>query len=602
MNLPAYPFSIEFRSFMVDKSPKTQHHTMYSAGTATRDITAFKKHIGMMGYGMHWNTVEAVETPLLARAFVFEHHESGKKLAFVVADIAFITLSVRAGVLKRLARKHPELGFQEENVLLTAQHTHSGPGGYSHYGLYNISIPGFVPAVWKAIVDGITQAIVAAHGDLQPARLHYHAGAFPEEVDVARNRSMRAYLANPDAKPIRPDQDHLALDRTMRMLRIDKADGTPLGAINWFGLHCTSVHNDNHRICWDNKGYAAEYMEQAVRNSSGNADFTAAFAQGAAGDVTPNFHWDRKKKWTRGPFEDDFESARHFGKLQFEQAMKVYEAAPQGKEITGPLAFAIKNVDFSNVACDPDFTNGRPGQETGSACHGVAFFCGTKEGPGMKEPLKTLSKGISFGVKAVEFATIPFRSQNNAKRIRLKYKVQGPKFIMFESGNRKVFGTRNIKRLFIPAFADKGVANLKRLHPRGWQENKPWVPHILPLQIVNIGEISLVALPAETSTIAAQRIQKVVAGSLLEQHEVVIAPYANAYCGYITTYEEYQKQCYEGGHTVFGEWTLAAFQTKLRGLAEGLATKGAGPLVAHEAFPPTFSAEELEPRTYAEPT
>ena len=40
--------------------------------------------------------------------------------------------------------------------------------------------------------------------------------------------------------------------------------------------------------------------------------------------------------------------------------------------------------------------------------------------------------------------------------------------------------------------------------------------------------------------------------------------------GYVTTYEEYQEQAYEGGHTLFGQWTLAACQSKFKLLAEQL--------------------------------
>ena len=40
--------------------------------------------------------------------------------------------------------------------------------------------------------------------------------------------------------------------------------------------------------------------------------------------------------------------------------------------------------------------------------------------------------------------------------------------------------------------------------------------------------------------------------------------------GYVTTYEEYQQQAYEGGHTLFGQWTLAACQSKFKLLAEQL--------------------------------
>ena len=52
--------------------------------------------------------------------------------------------------------------------------------------------------------------------------------------------------------------------------------------------------------------------------------------------------------------------------------------------------------------------------------------------------------------------------------------------------------------------------------------------------------------------------------------QVLICTYANDYMGDVTTNEEYQEQCYEGGHTIFGQWTLAAFQTRLTMLAREL--------------------------------
>lgn len=43
--------------------------------------------------------------------------------------------------------------------------------------------------------------------------------------------------------------------------------------------------------------------------------------------------------------------------------------------------------------------------------------------------------------------------------------------------------------------------------------------------------------------------------------EVLLLTYSNDYMGYVTTAEEYEQQNYEGGHTIFGKWTLAGFQT-----------------------------------------
>lgn len=575
---------------------------MFEVGAAIHDITAFHKGTGMMGYGMHFNTIEEVETPLNVRAYFFHHPESGENAVLAVCDMCFITTSIKRGVMKKLHRKHPELNLKEENILLMAQHTHSGPGGYSHYGLYNVTIPGFVPVVYQAIVEGIVQAIVEAAANKRPAKLSIASEEFPENVEVAFNRSMKAYLSNPEAKKLNPKETHKAIDRTMTMLRIDGVDGEKIGAINWFGVHTTSVHNDNHSICWDNKGYAAHMLEKEIQQTEDGKNFMGAFAQGPAGDVSPNYIWDKKKGWTRGVSENDFESARANGKLQADHASRLYEKCAAGHPVTGGVDAGMLHVNFSNIHCDPAYTNGNLDARTGPACHGLSFFAGTVEGPGMPKAVAFAARRLSRLVRFYELATNRLRSKEKQLAIIQKYRIQGPKDIIVESGERRVLGTSDIKNLVVPGFADPTIRNLKALHPQGWDEDKPWVPHILPLQILILGDIALVAVPAEPTTIAAQRIRKVVEASLLPQgiHQVIIAPYANSYCGYITTFEEYQHQCYEGGHTVFGQWTLAAFQTKFKQLADEMAKKAHFREFLHDAEPPEFSPEELHRRSYTQ--
>ena len=79
---------------------------------------------------------------------------------------------------------------------------------------------------------------------------------------------------------------------------------------------------------------------------------------------------------------------------------------------------------------------------------------------------------------------------------------------------------------------------------------------------------------------------------------VIISSYTNAYCGYVTTYEEYQMQCYEGGHTVFGEYTLAAFQTKFKLLAEELLKNSEERQTAEKVEPAKFTEDEIAKRTF----
>ena len=79
---------------------------------------------------------------------------------------------------------------------------------------------------------------------------------------------------------------------------------------------------------------------------------------------------------------------------------------------------------------------------------------------------------------------------------------------------------------------------------------------------------------------------------------MLISSYTNAYCGYVTTYEEYQLQCYEGGHTVYGEYTLAAFQTKFKFLAEQLLKKTEERDLGEKVEPAQFTEQEIAKRTF----
>jgi neutral ceramidase len=108
-----------------------------------------------------------------------------------------------------------------------------------------------------------------------------------------------------------------------------------------------------------------------------------------------------------------------------------------------------------------------------------------------------------------------------------------------------------------------------RGHIRGGTAGaEPWLPTRLPLHLLRVGSLVVCTLPFETTTVAGRRLRATLRAHLPEDVEqIVICTYANAYCGYLTTFEEYQVQRYEAGYTVFGPITLGAVQTELVRLA-----------------------------------
>lgn len=548
----------------------------YQVGIAKTDITAVVYNKGMMGYAVPHHIVKDVKTPLSARAFVILDKTNHKKVVIVNSEICFYTIALKDAVVKKLQAEHADLGFSEENVMLSAQHTHSAPGGYSHYILYNIAIPGFQPKVFNKVVNSTVEVIVAAHANLKDASMQFAEGRFDEKDEVAFCRSLGAYNANPEVKEkISKKNHHLAIDRNMKLLRFNDADGNAIGAINWFGVHTTSVNNDKNSICYDNKGYAAAFMEKNIGTAIENPDFIAAFAQDTAGDVSPNPQWNNKHGRYKGKFKDDYKSAAYNGKLQARQAEKLLEAAKEKPAISAGLDYIAMFVDFSNIDVDSNFTMGMKGKRTAPPATGVALLKGAQDRPAVEPAilnsiLGVASSGLSKFIQAYEIGVKKhFLSRKDREDIEQKYRIHGTKAIMLEVGKGKILGTYFINEFIMPAALDPTIARLKQMDREGYSKRTPWMPRILPIQIITLGELAFLGIPAEITTIAGQRLRKAVLEILKHKgvRKIILTTYANGYSGYITTHEEYAKQSYEGGHTIFGKWTLAAYQTKFCELA-----------------------------------
>ena len=135
---------------------------MFLIGIGKGDITAFFKGVGLLGYGLPHHFMSAIETPLYARAFIIEQLDNSQKVCFVNCELGFITPSIKTGVIHYLHKHHPDLNYNASNLLISAQHTHCGPSGFSHHIIYNMSTPGFHQGVYDKIVHGIVESILEA--------------------------------------------------------------------------------------------------------------------------------------------------------------------------------------------------------------------------------------------------------------------------------------------------------------------------------------------------------------------------------------------------------------------------------------------------------
>ena len=542
------------------------------AGWVRREIAITPRGLGMQGYGKWAQRDRGYKTPLYARAIVIAS-DTGAPLIFCCLDLGYITRAMREGVIAEL---HAGMAaeWDADRLVLTCTHTHSGPGGCSHDIMYNIVTPGFAPDYLAAIVTAASDAILGAWRAMAPALLTLGDGGFSEDVDVAWNRSLAAYRRNTDAAPWTAAQTHMALDRSMAVLslRHTGAAASPVGALlSLFGVHATCIGSSNTLYDGDNKGRAALHAEDALRRA-GAPDPVAIFGQATAGDVSPHYHGPGQTARRRAISGDaEYAYAEHNGEIQSTHALAILADAA-AVPVEGEIDAVFGYVDFTAITADPAYAAGHTEAVTSEPCHGAAFFGGTPvDGPGLPRPFLWLVGKIAARIKARRLARLASMGAEDQAYYRRLYAAQGVKAIMQEAG-RKIMLGQTLDRISTPDFIDPAVAEIKRQARAGAMNRSAMVPSVLPLQIVVIGTLALICAPGEFTTMAGSRLRAGVAERLAPRGvtRVLLCTYCNDYMGYVTTFEEYQEQAYEGGHTIFGQWTLAAFQTRFAVLADEL--------------------------------
>lgn len=567
---------------------------MYQAGWHKQPIDISPRGHAMHGYGQWTHRATGVRTPLYARALFLADAEGGA-LHVCCLDLGYVTHAMREGVLAVL-RERLGPAFDEASLVLTCTHTHSGPGGCAHEALYNLVTPGFVPAHLEAVVAAASTALLVAREQAAPATLELVQGEFDAAVPVAWNRSLAAYNRNPDVARRRDTETHLALDRGMAVLGL-RRDGR-LGALfSLFGVHATCLGNSLTSFDGDNKGYAAAHAERVLAQQGASAP-VAIFAQATAGDVSPHYQGPgdiARRASLRG--EAEYAYAERNGRYQAEFALDLLAAG--GVPVAGALDSILSYADFTDIHVDPAFADGEPAAHTSPPCHGVAFFAGTRvDGPGLPAPLAAGARLLARRLRARRLRELERCSPEQQRYFRRLYAAQGAKDILMESGAKTVLGFP-LESLPLPAIADPIVAELKREARSGALRESPLVPTVLPLQIVRLGPLALVCCPGEFTTVAGRRLRETVAARLAAHgvERTLLCSYCNDYMGYVTTRQEYEAQCYEGGHTIFGQWTLAAFQTRFAALATEFARPPAERAHDRATRPLPVPADELARRS-----
>jgi neutral ceramidase len=203
--------------------------------------------VELVGYPNREGPALGVRDALHARALVLEDAD-GQRAALCALDLCYVMEDVVAAARERVAVR----GLVPSNaVCVTATHTHSGPDDADS-------------AVFPDGLDAlIAQAVAQACERLEPARVGAGMGTL-HGLSINRRR-----LEDP-------------VDPALLVLRVDAADGRPLGLVHAFGCHPVVLGPDSRLVSADWPGESCRRLEAALGEGA-----VVLFVQGASGDVNP---------------------------------------------------------------------------------------------------------------------------------------------------------------------------------------------------------------------------------------------------------------------------------------------------------------------------
>lgn len=593
-------------------------------------------HADMFGMVVPPQEPNGIHQRLYARAFAVESPCNGKRVMLVSLDLGAVSALLHQEILKKIAddaQLSPH--YARDNLMVSATHTHTAGGGFGVPVLPDLSstLPTLInnPVVWveslvfsnanydednvNAIVGGAVQAIRRAHTNLeahpQTAGIRM---AIDELLNANINRTPPAYKQNaPSERAQYVDEDGHEVDVSKRSLQLNfvRDNGSVAGILNWFPVHPTSMGNHALLLSGDNKGYASLGFEKLMGTryvaDNGQADgadnFVAAFAQAAdEGDTIPDlFVFDADVDGGNGPGQGVPYFARggtnepyEYDQPGFErgqpqataisgtkQLAMALEQMTRGSLLRGPVDYRFFYADFShNEITDPvvlaelGFSD-LPAElyegdkTTCKTAMGVGFGAGGVNGPGFG----------AAGFTCVDDAPIPYKDEIRNGYNGL-YNGTGYVTVKIDDQNLKVpFPGVAVYSVAVPA-----LCLATALQPDyDCQREKPVLisseTNPVPFQLLRIGNLAVLGLPFEVTTMSGRRIRKTVLDVLkpVGVDTVVLAGPSNDYLHYLATREEYSAQMYEGSSTYAGPWQLAAVQQESRRLALAMAAGAPAP-------------------------
>jgi len=466
----------------------------------------------MAGYGPAGAVGRGYWTRLHARAF-YLRDDQGLPVVLVSSDLFAIPGGLHAQVAQLVNAQGVYL--PPENLVITATHTHHGPGNYASSAVYNGFAsfhPRFDPKLFAWLSKRIAAAVVAAAGSAREAHLEIRTG---HAIGIQRNRSVVPFLENTESGDIIKASlaagttcpgdaascpAYRATDPTLTTITL-WSEGCPIGQLNFYAVHPTAIPPTAALFTADLFGVASHRLEARDRPPAcGSRPRVAGFFNGAEGDISADWH-------TRG--RDD---AVRLGTALSDAVTRLEKGA--GEQVT---VLESPRLDVAHTTV--------PRTEPGFAAEpmfGVAALGGAIDGYTRLHQL-----GWHAGVRLDE----PEGEHG--------YKAPGLDKPLPDLADD----------FYLPQWLQWGISVLPITRLAAPARD---FPKALPLTLFRIGDaLTLAMVPAELTTVMGRRLRDAL-GDTRDDGSVVVVGLANEYYSYVATAAEYDLQFYEGASTILG--------------------------------------------------
>jgi neutral ceramidase len=479
------------------------------AGAGRADITPPTGYF-MMGWVRGDAVLQGAHTRLYARAIVLER--DGRKVALVAADLG----AIPGGVVVQAGEALRDRGFSETNILVSASHTHAAPTGIYNFPTYN-----------TVFMTSGTPTSQNVGGELDP--------------------QLYAFMVRQVTEAIRRADDDLA------------PAAAAWGRTRLLGITANrslEAHLANHGIIkdWGAASVADDPYDYA-ETIDPNVTVLRVDKVLRRGRRRPIGMWSTfANHGTVNPATFTVANADHHGAATrvVERTLRRSGKVPASQEVVD----AFGNTDEGDMSSGLDRRGPAWAEEVGRREADAFLRAWRSAGRRLSRTpeLDLRWTRVCFCGQEVEGGRVGDQAVVGLPLITGSEEGRGPLYDIthehFEGRTSPIdAGAQGHKIQILPDFS-------------------AGTPKAVPLLAVRVGDELVVSVPGEMTEAMGRRVREAV--SAATGLSAVISGLANEYLSYFTSPEEYDRQHYEGGSTMYGRLSSNLLKGSLTDLAARL--------------------------------